>query len=268
MRRLALLFLFAFPLYLGAQSFWRPLTSSFLEPNRFATIYDHEATRLILEAGYGTEFLHTQNVDFGAEILIWSGLKTLDNFRFPVETADYFFGFNAVLPAFPAYPFFTSRVRLSHISSHRVDGTKDSVIGGSSSKFSREFISFEIQYIPIFDELPIRAMLGVKYIFHQVTKVEPPVQLIAALEHPLIKWSNLSKDAIIGGGEIFASASTGTGPQDQTARLALTTRLYPNPQHAIDLFAAYHFGATIYGTEGNKMRNGYDIGLMFSTVSF
>ncbi len=268
MRRIFFLLVLFLPLCVNAQSIWRPLASSFLEPNRFATIYDHEATRLVLEAGYATEFLHTNRVDFGAEILIWSGLKTLDNFRFPVETADYFFGINAILPAFPTFPFFTSRIRLSHISSHLVDGTKDSVVGGASSKYSREFVSFETEYLPFLGELPFRAMLGVKYILHQVTIVEPSFQFIGALEYTPISWHSNSQDAALRGGELFASVSTGTGPQDQNARFALTLRLQPNAQHALDLFTAYHLGATIYGVEGERTRNGYEIGLRFSTVSF
>jgi hypothetical protein len=255
-------------MHLGAQSFWRPLASSFLEPNRFATIYDHEASRLILEAGYGATVLHTESVDFGAEALIWSGLKTLTGFRFPVETADYFFGINAIIPSLNTTPFLTARIRLAHISSHRVDGTKDSVIGGSSSKFSREFISLEAQYHSIFDELPFRGMLGVKYIFHQVTRVESDVQLIAAVEYPFVQWSSSSDHSTFFGGEIFASASTGTGPQDQNARFALTLRTLTDARHTIDLFAAYHLGATIYGIEGDRTRNGFEIGMMFSTVSF
>lgn len=263
---LLLLVVTATPLY--SQSVWRPLFGSFLEPNRFTTCYDADATRLRLEAGFGMEFLRFPSVDFGAECFIWSGLKTLEGFRFPVETADYFLGFNAIIPQFLSSPYLASRIRLSHISSHLVDGTEDSVVGGSSSRYSREFISFETQLVPLAGELPFRGSIGVKYIFHQVTKVEPAIQFPVTLEYRLLRWVTTTSDAPIRGGEVFASVSSAGGPQYPIFTGSLVFRMQPTVQTAVDIYGQYFGGETKYGVEGDRTRSGIEVGIRYSTISF
>jgi hypothetical protein len=268
MRRTALFFfLIAIPFSSNAQSVWRPLFGSFLEPNRFTTVYDADPHRLRLEAGYGTEFLRFSNVDIGAEGFIWSGLKTRSDFRFPVETADYFFGFNAVIQQFP-YPALMSRIRLSHISSHLVDGTQDSVVGGSSSHYSREFVSFESQYVPFAGESSFRVSAGIKFLFHQVTKVEPVVQFPVTVEYTPLRWASENKDAAVRGGEIFLSAGTAGGPQYPLFTGSFVLRLQPSAQTATDFYVQYYNGDTKYGVEGDAKRSGFEFGLRLATISF
>lgn len=266
--RFVLVFLVFEATPISAQSVWKPLFGSFLEPNRFTTCYDADATRLRLEAGFGMAFLRVPSVNFGAECLIWSGLKTLEGFRFPVETADYFFGFNAVIPHFLSNPDLTSRIRLSHISSHLVDGTQDSVVGGSSSRFSREFVSFETELVSIAGELPIRGSVGIKYVFHQVTKVEPAIQFPIILEYRFLSWTDMDDDASIQGGEMFASVSSAGGPQYPIFTGSLVFRLQPTTQTAVDVYGQYFGGETKYGVEGDMSRSGFECGLRLSTLSF
>jgi hypothetical protein len=260
-------FLLLIPFSLRAQSVWRPLFGSFLEPNRFTTLYDSDPRRLRIEAGYGTEFLRFTNVDIGAECFIWSGLKTESDFRFPVETADYFFGLNAVIQQFP-YPVLVSRIRLSHISSHLVDGTQDSIFGGSSSHYSREFISFESEYIPFAGELPLRVSAGIKFVFHQVTKVEPIVQFPITIECTAMRWFSVAKDAALKGGEVFLSAGTAGGPQYPLFTGSLVLRLQPGAQTATDFYVQYYNGDTKYGVEGDTKRSGFEFGLRLASISF
>lgn len=251
---------------LYAQPSWKPLFGSFLEPNRFTTSYDADATRLRLEVGFGAEALTLRSIKLGVECFVWSGLKTLGGFRFPVETADYFFGLNAVIPEFMSNPNLTSRFRISHISSHLVDGTLDSVVGGSSSRFSREFISFETEYLPHEDEIPLRVSAGVKYVFHQVTTVEPEIQFPFTAEYGLFRWTSHQIENPFSTGELFASVSTAGGPQYPVFTGSLVVRLQPTANTAIDTYGQYFTGETKYGVEGEKTRSGIEVGVRFSTL--
>jgi hypothetical protein len=64
----------------------------------------------------------------GADFFTWTRLRANENFKFPVEAVDYYFGLNATsdLPELllPRGFFFGSNVRLriAHISAHLVDG--------------------------------------------------------------------------------------------------------------------------------------------------
>ncbi len=232
---------------------WMEMRGSFLEPNRFATVYDFKPGWLRLEAGYGGEFVRVDATSIGVEGLIWSGLKATSGFRFPVETADYFFGAYSIFPL----PIFGSnnkpwrmRFRIGHISSHYVDGF-DSIVGGSSSRFSREFISLE----SLFDETiknSFRLSLGVKYVFHQVQEFEQKLQFPAVLDF-IVFYEE--------GNQIFATLSTAAGPALPTYSAGLTFRTTTSWGRIADLYAEYHTGRTRYGVEGSLRQDGYELGI-------
>ena len=78
----------------------------------------------------------------GADAFILTRLRSEGNFKFPVETADYFFGLNACalgkIGSFPA----GIRLRLAHISTHLVDGSANANGVFAERKpfvYSREF---------------------------------------------------------------------------------------------------------------------------------
>ncbi len=155
---------------------WVQDPALFLEPNNFAIEKEMLDPSLWLKLGYGRDIFEVGRVGIGLEAIVWSRLETLSEFRFPVQTADYFFGAFADWHDANA----TWRFRVSHISSHLVDGT-DSITGGSSSKYSREFVE-------IMREVPLRDMfgdgiswtIGIRGYFHQVTKIEPWVAFPAS----------------------------------------------------------------------------------------
>jgi len=232
---------------------WMEMRGSFLEPNRFATVFDFKPAWLRLEAGYGGEVLRVSATSIGVEGLIWSGLKAYSDFRFPVQTADYFFGLYSIFPL-PVWgnnlrPW-RMRFRLSHISSHLVDGA-DSVRGGSSSHFSREFISLE----SLFDETErsnFRLSIGVRYIFHQVADIEQTFQFPGAL------------DVIIfheGWNQLFATVSTAAGPSLAAYSAGLTLRLSSSKGSIADVYGEYHAGRTRYGAQGNVKEDGFELGI-------
>jgi hypothetical protein len=241
---------------------WVPLSGSFLEPNQFSTIWDFSRQEILLEAGYGQDVIRTERTIIGAEGLIWSGLNSISGFRFPVETADFFFGLYGVYAVPIAgwnYPL-PVRVRLSHISSHLVDGTTDSTFGGSSSKYSREFISVESQIVPHDKSSWFAVSGGIKYVFHQVTKVEPAIQfpITVDLIPRFLPYQSY----------FFISASTTGSAYYPQYSAALTIRFYTTKETYLDLFGEYHTGATRFGVEGTQKENGYEFGIKLLRIPF
>lgn len=232
---------------------WMEMRGSFLEPNRFATVFDFKPGWLRLEAGYGGEVARISTVSVGAEALIWSGLKAYSDFRFPVQTADYFFGLYTIFPlqiwGNNLRPW-RMRFRVSHISSHVVDGA-DAIKGGSSSKFSREFVSLE----SLFDETErnsFRLSLGVKYVFHQVTDIEQRFQFPGSLDVIILKQ---------GWNQLFATISTAAGPTLAAYSAGITFRLTSSKGNITDIYGEYHTGRSRYGAYSITKQDGFEIGL-------
>ncbi len=232
---------------------WMEMRGSFLEPNRFATVYDFKPAWLRLEAGYGGEVARISTVSVGAEGLIWSGLEAESGFRFPVQTADYFFGFYSIFPlqiwGSNLRPW-RMRLRISHISSHLVDGA-DSIKGGASSEYSREFVSLE----SLFDETErnsFRLSLGVKYVFHQVMKIEQPFQFPAVLDVIILKE---------GWNQLFATISTAAGPTLAEYSAGLTLRTSSSKGSFADLYGEYHTGRSRYGVYSGLKQDGFELGI-------
>jgi hypothetical protein len=209
---------------------WRNDPAQFLEANQFSTIKEILDRSIWLRMGYGKPLVTFpySNAQIGLEGLVWSRLRILSDFRFPVETADYYFG-----------AFFTwrwSRLRIGHISSHDVDG-KDSVFGGSSSHFSREFVEWMLTAPKTAN---ILLSIGFRWYFHQVTKVEDAVVPPISLSIPLLGRGN---DAL------FAAVSTGDGPvfPSYAAGLRWRRQISPDAESGIELM--YHYGASWAGTD-------------------
>jgi hypothetical protein len=239
---------------------WPTLKGGFLEPDRFGIVYDKTPSRLRLEAGYGDEFLRLGKSAFGAEVLIWSGLKALTGFRFPVETADYFFGLYSISPLWIGlHEPLQLRVRASHISSHFVDGTSDSVIGGASSRFSREFISAECALNRFLNGHYI-VSAGLKYVFHQVNKNEPTLQIPVGIDLNLYQLS--LQDCL------FLSLSSSAGPSLPTYSAALVYSRQYSVGRGLEVYCEYHAGHSRYGVDGNVNEDGFEIGVRLCEIPF
>ena len=234
----------------AAQS-WKTVPGSFLEPNRFGVVSEIDDSYLWLEAGFGRD-LTSGHFSFGLEGLIWSRLRSLSGFRFPVETADYFFGPYAIFEFLGA----KHRVRVSHISAHLVDGA-DTVVGGSSSRFSREFISLERSLDAELMGVRSFGSVGIRYVFHQVTEVEPAFQVLASLNARLIRWGNTASNR----GMLLLTVSADAGPSWPAGSAGMTTRWSFSSDTAIDLFARYYFGLSRAGIEGKREERQLEIGL-------
>jgi len=236
---------------------WISQPSSFLEPNQFSVCKEVNHSPLWLILGFGSPFLkwNPLQVDLkvGLEALVWSRLQILSDFRFPVETADYFFGayaiWNVQHEASNHVGFYSQgeswRFRISHISSHDVDG-KDSVHGGASSRYSREFVEITRQF-PISWPIEILATLGGRAYFHQVTQIEPWIAIPASLSTFIYYRGHSGLYAFVSSadGPVWPSVSTGLYYQ----------RELDEGESTSNIKLSYQYGASWAGTDANAKRS-------------
>jgi len=111
----------------------------------------------------------------GTEFFTYTQLRSESNFKFPVETIDYYFGANLSF----IYPLknynIQSRLRVGHISTHLADGYENNsyiVLDGEPvvlfpKTYSREFIDLTIAV----DSRNFRPYIGVIYNFHKIPTI-------------------------------------------------------------------------------------------------
>ena len=126
-------------------------TSAFPDPvanpfeARIGSMYQYGANKLRLDIGGSLDLTESEGpwpegrLSFGVDFMTWTRLRSETNFKFPVETIDYWFGANAKLRIGPG-PW-QARLRIAHISSHMVDGLADAsgTISPEPFVYSREF---------------------------------------------------------------------------------------------------------------------------------
>ncbi|HEX5316967.1 MAG TPA: hypothetical protein VFX22_09990 [Candidatus Kapabacteria bacterium] len=246
-----------------AQEFVPADPGLFLEPNRFSIVKELDDRSLWLAMGYGKSIFLYRGVRIGLEGLVWSKLQTLSDFRFPVETADYFFGPFAVW----GDKFVTWKFRISHISSHLVDGS-DTVIGGSSSHYSREFVELTRSFYSG-GRQPYTWTVGIRGYFHQVTKIEPWIAVPACFTWTFAKYEpNLGlldvspsyRPQAIGAPVITsysfsAFVSSGDGPVWPTITGGLRADRFAEELGTLDLQLYYQYGASWSGTDAGAKRS-------------
>jgi hypothetical protein len=189
---------------------FKPPTASIFEP-RLGCLYQIQDDKLRLDIGTSLDLFELQKSDnsetrFGTDFFTYTRLRSKGRFKFPVETSDYFFGINFT----NQYKFkdFTigSRLRISHISSHLVDGlSNEGAFREEAFVYSREFIDI----LFALEDYGIRPYLGISYIFStipdDVNKIIP--QFGMDFSYPLIEdFLNLKTgyDLKLGGyNEIF-----------------------------------------------------------------
>lgn len=100
---------------------------------RIGSMYQFSDDRLRLDIGASMNWMRDTlpdiggadlQVELGADFMTWSRLRVETNFKFPVETIDYWFGVHANVGA-EGSPW-EGRIRVAHISSHVVDGALSS----------------------------------------------------------------------------------------------------------------------------------------------
>jgi hypothetical protein len=231
--------------------------SSFLEPNRFSIVKDLDNPALWLIAGFGHVVLPLgdpgTNSGLGLEGLIWSRLRALPDFRFPVETADYFFGAYVSFGGKDSHSPADWRLRVSHISSHLVDGTDSAVVGGSSSRYSREFIELSKRF-DLSDDVIVHA--GARWLFHQVQAVEPSIALPVSISWRFYNsWSEPVYDRALGRSdrvELSFYATSAYGPSWPSFGGGVISTVSNDWLEPTDLKVYYIWGAPWAGVEAAK----------------
>ena len=138
-------------------------------------------------------FQLSQDGTFGVDMMTFTRLRSEGRFKFPVETTDYFFGINSAFQ-FDGSPLFVRlfeskdqlRIRLSHISSHLIDGytIKDEFIS-PPFVFSREFLEiiYKVNYFSKYNYQKISPYFGVNYIFSKIPSEIESYELITGIEY-------------------------------------------------------------------------------------
>ncbi len=152
---------------------FRPLTAQTFEP-RVGLIWHANDNRLRLDIGNSVDlFQYTfqesrKHLTIGSDFFTFTLLRGEKDFHFPVDAVDYLFGFNINYADSLDCGLFSSRLRLSHISAHLVDGHYDGTQGlwkdGIHPRvYSREFFDLAVSYEPVSS---LRIYFGTLYLWH------------------------------------------------------------------------------------------------------
>jgi hypothetical protein len=163
--------IFLFQQSVSGQTFrtFDPLLAGMYE-QRVGSFYQTNVKKLRLDIGATTDLFHYQqdsltNFSFGTDFFTYTRLRSEENFKFPVETSDYFFGGNIsyAKKIDSQYSLF-GRLRIAHISSHLVDGYSDNgVFRETPFVYSREFFDF---LMAVTTDNGIRAYAGFTGVWH------------------------------------------------------------------------------------------------------
>ena len=150
----------------------RPFTANVLEP-RAGFSYLTNLNKMELNIGTSSDFYrvktYNSTLSFGADLFTYTRLKSQNNFKFPVQTIDYFFGFNSGYKVVNDCSEYGFRIRLSHISTHMADGSYNKSTGEWENGiepfvYSREFIDI----FPFYQAGSFRGYIGFTYLFHVI----------------------------------------------------------------------------------------------------
>ena len=150
----------------------QPFTANLLEARSGAN-YLLSQKKLRLDIGSSQDIYRIESgnsvLSFGADIFTFTRLRSENNFRFPVETIDYFFGVNSGYKIIKDNVQYGFRFRLSHISAHLVDGRYD----GASNTWRENLIPFVysrefVELFPFYKIDSFRMYAGLTYLFHVI----------------------------------------------------------------------------------------------------
>lgn len=193
---------------------FKPLTASTFEP-RIGGSYQFGYDKLRLDIGSSVDLTDFKLSDknetrIGADFFTYTRLRSVGRFKFPVETADYFFGINSSTKGECCGLNYSGRFRLAHISSHVVDGlAHDTVLTKKPFVYSREFV--DITGAINWDNFRIYA--GLWGIFSVQPDNNNPVipELGFDYNYPITDWlnANIGYDFKLGGyGNVYSGISS------------------------------------------------------------
>lgn len=135
---------------------FKPLEANTFEP-RVGAFVQTNSKKLRLDIGSNINIYNFESQSkksyiyhsINSEFMTWTRLRSQSNFKFPVESSDYYFGLNYTFIAeVNENQSFDGRFRFAHISSHIVDGyLKDTnTLSVNPFVYSREFIDITLAY--------------------------------------------------------------------------------------------------------------------------
>lgn len=182
-------------LYSNEKQIFEPPVAAQIE-GRIGTLYQTNVNKLRLDIGNSfdlTTAFHSNKlkVNIGADLMTFTRLRSVGQFKFPVETTDYYFGINSTfILKSENDSYWTSRVRVAHISSHLIDGlAKNRIFEQMPFVYSREFIDLIFAFnLHKKDKVKLKIYGGSNFIFSYLPKninlIEP--QLGFDLKHKLL----------------------------------------------------------------------------------
>lgn len=241
---------------MNAELNFRPLTANIFEP-RMGSFYQFSTKKLRLDIGasfdiFKFKLLDSADTYVGTDFFTYSRLRSEGNFKFPVETADYYFGLNISqkiqikdLPTF-------LRIRFAHISSHLVDGyTDNGVFLEKPFVYSREFL--ETNYAIVLNEFRIYA--GLNFVYSRRPKESNPLI-------PQIGFDYLSKItkniSLTAGYDFKFLGSNGIYVGTSSAQAGLN--FYTDKSYGFFVGLFYYNGLSMHGLFNSNFDNYLGIG--------
>lgn len=239
---------------------FKPYTANIFEPRIGSVInLTNENLRLDIGASFDLYRDSAETFSLGGDFFTYTRLRSENNFKFPVETSDYYFGINSSLKFNLFSKVFQSRLRLAHISSHLVDGySKEGIFYKLPFVYSREFFDLSVAYPLSKDNLNHRFYIGSVYVFSTMPSDVNDLIFYAGYDYT----KNITNYLQLAGG-----AEIRTGEKNNTnlaLQLGINLKFYKN----FGIFAGYYkySGSSIHGMFYDKTDN-YD-GIGFQIVYF
>ena len=181
---------------------FKPLLANTYEP-RAGILAQVGKNRLRLDIGNSIDLLAYQFprdsavATLGSDFFTYTLLRGERNFHFPVDASDYFFGINFNFKKYLSDGLLTARLRVSHVSSHFVDGHYDNTQAAWKDArppvvYSREFLDGVAAFQPDRWENRVRVYAGATYLFHVDPKSLPRLLGDAGIEAHTAIAANLS----------------------------------------------------------------------------
>ena len=160
--------------FFPSEKTFTPIRASIFEA-KIGAIKNISDDNLRLDIGASAEIIGNNfdcySISAGVDFFTFSNLRVETNFKFPVDAIDYLFGVNFNYKN--SSGDLTSRLRISHISSHLQDGhiyaRTDTIF--TPFVYSREFADIEIIFRKyITNKFTLRAMGRLEYLFSIIPK--------------------------------------------------------------------------------------------------
>ena len=245
---------------------FRPLLANTYEP-RVGLLSQFGKNRLRLDIGNSIDLLEYKTaedgsrVSMGADFFTYTLLRGERDFHFPVDASDYFFGINFNYKSSKQFGLISSRLRISHISAHFVDGHYDNTKGEWKDSqypivYSREFVDAVLACQPALLDDALRGYLGATYLFHVDPSSVPPFMAYAGIEWHML-WSKNANSYVS-----FQSTLMKITEFGLRHNLQVGVKIGDWNGRGINLFANYFSGFSIHGEYFDLKENYFGLGFL------